>query len=310
MRLIEVVPDHESRQALAAVLALPPGNRPASRAQVESFLQYIETCRLEWRVWRCRQGNQVTALLIVLFLPGSTALFMLPCLETPDWLPEDQRYLVTECVKLLEDNRLYFLQALIEPEAKLKRDLIQRAGFRYITRLLYTQRAVNSSQPQERQAVKIDWIGYSPETHDAFAQVLLATYEDSADCPELSGLRPIEAIIASHKAAGLFDPALWEMAVIDGTPAACLLLAPHVFGDLMEIVYLGVVRTYRRQGLGDALLRRALKQSREQGSRDITAVVDERNMAARQLYARFAFKPTAEREAYLHLPARTTSNGI
>jgi mycothiol synthase len=302
MRMIEIVPDHECQAALASVLALSPGDRPASRAQVESFLQYMDSCRLSWRAWRCRRSDEITAYLLVLFLPGQTALFMLPSPEARPLNFEDQQDLVTECVKLLADNNLYFLQALLEPDAAGKRGILERAGFRYITRLMYTQRGVNAASPRPRKSAPVRWVSYSAETHGEFAQVLLATYEKSADCPELSGLRPIEAIIASHKAAGIFDPSLWELAVVEDEPAACLLLAPHIFGDLMEIVYLGVIPRRRGQGLGDELIRRAVEKSRAWGSREITAVVDERNAAARQLYARFAFKPTAAREAYLLLP--------
>ena len=81
----------------------------------------------------------------------------------------------------------------------------------------------------------------------------------------------------------------------------CILLAPLTYGPLIEIVYMGVAAGWRRRGVGKLLLRRALQHCRAVGASELTAVVDRRNTPARQLYARFGFKPTVKREAYIYL---------
>ena len=70
---------------------------------------------------------------------------------------------------------------------------------------------------------------------------------------------------------------------------------------------MGVVAGRRRRGVGDLLLRRALQRCRESESRELTAVVDERNAPARQLYVRFGFMPIAAREAYIHTCQASTT---
>ena len=303
MIVIEPTPPSDGPDALAHVLASPPGARLAEPDQVAAFLNYLELSRLEWKLWRCRDGSESTAHLLVLFLPGQTALFMLPALETRGVRPDHQGQIVLEIVKQLADKDLYFYQTLIEPEATGKRQIIVQAGFQHLTRLIYLQRVVNAGMRRERNSPGIVWTAYSADTHRDFAQILPATYEDSADCPELSDLRPIEAVIAAHKAAGAFDPTLWEIARHKDVPAACLLLAHHPHGDMMEIVYLGVTRCHRKLGIGGALLRRALDRCREREIGTLTAVVDERNAPARRLYARYAFKAAAAREAFLLIPS-------
>jgi ribosomal protein S18 acetylase RimI-like enzyme len=129
---------------------------------------------------------------------------------------------------------------------------------------------------------------------------LLATYNDSLDCPELTGLRPIEDILAGHRAAGQFDPRLWELFLVDDEPAGCLLLAPLHTAPSLEVVYMGVVPEHRGRGVGDALLRRALQQCREHGARLLTLAVDGRNAPAKRLYERFGLKTVARRDAYLY----------
>lgn len=305
MSFIEPTPQHDWHEALGRILALAPSERPAGRDQITAFLEYLKTCRLNWTFWRFRRQEAVTAHLLVLNLPGQTALFMFPSPEASGVLREDQYLIVSEVVKRLADKHLYFYQALVEPETPAKRDVLEHAGFKRLTRLIYTQRSVSFAASRNRSPANLAWTIYSEATHADFAHILRATYEDSADCPELSDLRPIEAVIAAHRAAGEFDPELWEIARFNEQAASCLLLAPHVQGAMMEIVYLGVARAWRRKGIGAALIERALWHCRERGIGALTAVVDERNLPARQLYARFGFKPTASREAYLLIPSRS-----
>jgi GNAT superfamily N-acetyltransferase len=299
MGQLEPVPYFERDRVLARVLAPPIGAATASRDHVKSFVRYISTCALEWKAWRCQRGTRETALLFVLFLPGGTAIVMFPSPEFRDIVAEDQQHLLNASLQHLAERKLYYVQALVEPEAAGKRNLLQASGFRHLTQLSYLQRGTTYpwfDPPGVREAT---WVAYDATLHDAFARVLLSTYENSHDCPELTGLRPVDAVIASHKAAGEFNPALWELACVEGEYAGCVLLSPLVHGPLMEMVYVGVAAGWRRRGVGKLLLRRALQQCRLAGARELTAVVDGRNAPARQLYARFGFKPVAAREAYI-----------
>ena len=140
---------------------------------------------------------------------------------------------------------------------------------------------------------------YNAATHDAFSHLLVASYKNSLDCPELTGLRTPDDVIASHQAAGEFNPLLWQIARISGQDAGCILLSRMLHAPMAELVYVGVRREWRRRGIGKLLLRRALEQTVRIGATEITTVVDARNEPARQLYARFGFSETARRDAYI-----------
>lgn len=296
---VETVEAPALEDVLARVLAPPGRATRASRAQVRSFVDYLSTCALEWAAWRCRREQGQTALLFILFLPGKTAMVMFPSPGDADIVPEDQQRLLAVVLEQLASRELYYVQALVEPEAAGKHNMLRATGFQYLTQLIYLQRAVAVPRFDRPRAQEATWLAYEQRYHGAFAQMLLATYEDSRDCPELTGLRSIDAVITSHQAAGEFDPALWEIACVNGEHAGCVLLSRLTCGPLLEVVYMGVAPGWRRRGLGKLLLRRALEHCQAVGASGLTAVVDRRNAPARQLYARFGFKPTAEREAYI-----------
>ena len=68
-----------------------------------------------------------------------------------------------------------------------------------------------------------------------------------------------------------------------------------------ELVYMGVAAEYRRRGLGDWLLERAIETTRRLGLPVLSLAVDANNEPAKALYLKAGFKKTAERYAY-HLP--------
>jgi|GEM_PF-2651815 len=301
MTRIESVTADECERALAYVLAPDNGDSPAARTHVQAFLKYMNACNLDWSAWRGGRRKHETAWLFVLYLPGNTAIAMFSPPTMATIHPRDQLEIVRAGLRSIAERKLYYTQALVAPEAREKREILHDAGFKHLTQLLYLQRGVSTPKSSSSQYGDAVWRSYSARTHAAFAQILLDTYQDSADCPELSDLRPIDAVIASHKASGLFDPDLWEIIEIDGEAAGCLLLSPHTQGALMEIVYLGTARRWRRRGVGGLLIRRSLESGRSIKMREVTAVVDIRNTPARQLYTRFGFKPTTARDAYIHI---------
>jgi GNAT superfamily N-acetyltransferase len=298
---IETVSSDERDAVLARVLVPRGGAARASQGHVRSFARYLSTCALEWTAWRYRRERRETACLFVLYLPGKTAIVLFPPPEARGIRRDDQCRLLKASMERLTSSSLYYAQALVEAEASGQRSLLEECGFEHLTQLIYTQRSTRSPWVAPPEPHEATWIRYDDAHHAAFAQILLATYEDSRDCPELTGLRGIDAVIASHKAAGEFDPALWEIARVDGADAGCILLAALTHGPLLEVVYMGVARAARGRGVGKLLLRRALAQCERVGAHELTAVVDRRNTPARQLYAQFGFKPTATREAYIHV---------
>jgi GNAT superfamily N-acetyltransferase len=287
-------------QALQYVLAMPASEQLADARAVRGFAQYVQQSPIRWIGWESRRRDALTGLLLAVLLPGSTAIVMIP---TPGELgiePDAQSRVTAEALARLATNRLHFAQALLLPEAVGQRRVLTQLGFQPLAPLLYLERDVRYPWVDAPALPGADWLPFSDETRGAFVETLQATYEDSLDCPELTGLRPMDDIITAHQASGRFDPAWWELLRVDGRNAACLLLTQLPHAPMVEVVYMGVVPSHRRRGLGSVLLQRALARCRAAAKQRLTLVVDERNGPARRLYDSFALRPVARREAFLY----------
>jgi mycothiol synthase len=284
---------------LPLLLAAPRGPR-AGRAQVEAFTAYAAAGSFGWVGLVDGPVHAPHAAFFALLLPGRTAMALVPNPGEHGIVAEEQRALTAHGIARLRERDLHYAQALLEPEAEAKAATLARCGFRELAPLAYLERDVLYPWVEPPARAGLTWRAYDATAHSAFAMTILATYRDSQDCPELTGLRPIDDVLAAHQASGRHDPQLWELALVDGTAAACLLLSRHTQDTLVEVVYMGVVPEFRRQGIGRLLLARALEQCRRVGARQLTVVVDERNAAAQVLYADYALQRVARRSAWIY----------
>jgi ribosomal protein S18 acetylase RimI-like enzyme len=218
---------------------------------------------------------------------------------------DEQHRLNIQLFSTLARFDLRYIQALCEPDAVPLRRLLEGCGLARLTRLHYLARDHDARRRVDDSGG--EWVQYCASTHRLFADTIEQTYVESQDCPELCGLRTMDDVIASHRVAWTFKPATWEVLLRDGRPAGCVLqnlVAPRA----TEIAYLGVTPAFRRQGVGTALVTRALWHAQRSRCTAVSVVVDGRNGSARRLYARFGFSRTAERDAHLRFltqPHRT-----
>ncbi len=305
MRLTDVQSDGLT-DALGRVLSPVGSGRPADRSHVRSFTDYLSACRIPWRAMRCDRGGAPTGVAFALLLPGRTAMLLIPPLHGGLVRADDQQAATGALLDALSDLNLHYAQALLDPLDEPRRAMLQAAGFWRLAGLHYLERNPIYPWCDPPAAAEAQWIAYDERdqppaapVHRRFAETIQATYRESADCPALTDLRPVDDVMAGHKATGRFDPALWQLALVDGQAAGCLLLARLTHGPVFEVAYMGVHPDFRRRGVGGLLLRRALDLSRQRAAQRLTLVVDEQNAPARRLYDRFAFSLVARREAWL-----------
>lgn len=288
----------ELTAALPRLLS-PDDRTPADRISVDNFLRYLEVTGLPWEGWRGGSAAAPRALALVLLIPGRTGMLLGAPPGALGIDAEDQEALLRTALEDLRPRGLHYLQALLPPEAQGQQALLGRVGFRPLAPLLYLQRGATYPWVDPPAPEEGDWLAFREDRRRFFQDVLVQTYLESLDCPELNGLRPPEDILAAHQASGEFRPELWEILMRDGAPAGCLLLSRLPNAAAVEVVYMGVPSAARRQGAGRLLLRRALQQVRAQHVQTLTLVVDGRNKPARALYESFNFTQRAWREGLL-----------
>jgi GNAT superfamily N-acetyltransferase len=205
---------------------------------------------------------------------------------------------------------LVVIEVLLPPADVRLPDVLSRAGFRHITRLIYLQREC-SAAPQAGphcclSSKDLTWDSYRSDTHRLFCEAVEASYVQSLDCPELGGLRKTDDVLAGHRAAGDFDPGFWWVASRGGVPVGVLLMNCFSSTGLAEIVYMGVAQPARGTGVADALLDQAERLAGGAGVKQLALAVDARNIPARRVYTRWRFTETGAREAWIATPCIST----
>lgn len=220
-------------------------------------------------------------------------------------------------------GQIQLAQALPDPAEAWALSAYKRAGFTHITTLHSLRRpavvrmdaklrglmvlAPAHSWPRGMRVVRVDELGSDAES--MLLRALEASYEQTMDCPELCGLRTTEDVLASHKAAGTFDPALWWLLEVDGKPEGCCLMTASPAQRALELVYLGLSPRVRGTGLGKRLLALGIAHATaHHRAWPVHCAVDQRNEPARKLYERFGFEETGRREALVRMMGQEPHN--
>ncbi|MGB0717191.1 MAG: GNAT family N-acetyltransferase, partial [Phycisphaerae bacterium] len=202
------------------------------------------------------------------------------------------------------------IQVMCEADDPLARDVIKQAGFSYLTTLHYLVDVLDIKKLEDPPDVSpgsdISWLTFKPQYENLFCEALELTYQQSLDCPELTGLRRTSDVLKTHGARINFDPALWYL-IRSNEQTAGVMLLNRVGPPLgLEIVYLGVVETYRGQGIANVLMWQARRVAQRLGARFITLAVDRRNHFARRMYERWLYRESMQRDAFIATSSNET----
>ena len=293
----------DRRSVLGVLLT---GRAEPQHALVEQFLSYSRDHQLSLtELYAAYRGKLPVAAALVLPNAGRSGMMFASPVQTPDEAALAGQ-VVDAAAEAQDPASIRLLQGLIEPDQPLTRQALEAGGFEQLATLQYLARDATlppvAFQPPDPELELVTW---SQVNRPLFAAAIEASYEQTADCPGLVGLRQIEDIIAGHQAAGHFTPELWFALHKAGEPVAVVLLNELVQQPGYELVYLGVAAPYRGQGVARSLLRYGLGQltaRHEDWLSDkprVQLAVDDANAAARTLYTDLGFFPTARKLAMI-----------
>jgi mycothiol synthase len=300
----------ELRTVLRLTLGLPGQSEADREALVSGFIHYARELSLDLsHQWLGLVDGRIASACTCIESPGRTAVMFLPA-GAAKVARDVVMALISRAVEYESGRDAGLLQCLIEPDDMHNRLILGDAAFTELTTLLYLEwTAIESAtpafapRPPDAPAAlaghAIDWITYEPGQHQAFADLITATYQDSLDCRGLSGLRRIEDIMLGHKSAGRFDPHRWQLLRCDGAAAGCILLGENPVRPALELVYMGVHPQFRRRGVGQYILQKGLLLARDEGFASVTLAVDAENAPALAMYRRAGFLQTHSRLAMI-----------
>lgn len=280
--------------ALASVLGTGAVTSPGFERRAEA--QGIDLTLL----WEAARGDRLEAAALLVPHPGRSGLLLAS-------MPRDAAHAATVSATvrhLLQHapvgRSVRLVQALSSPAESLRSRAWTEAGLRHLASLDYMERPLAATWPAPRPVPDgVRFERWAPSDRGSLERLLLATYEETLDCPGLAQMRDPADILDGHLAAGEHDPSLWTVAWHDGAPVAALLLAPSAATESVEVVYLGIVPAFRGRGLGSALLAHGAGLVRSRRERTVALAVDARNTPAVALYARAGFRTVRRREAFV-----------
>lgn len=291
----------ESRsEALAVLYRRVPGSM--RDRLVADALREAEAGRVDLSgLWAGRRRGRIAGVLLTQVLAGRAAAVWAPEVE-PIWgRGALAAGLIRAALQDMRERGVAVAQALVDRDApRVAAQDLARGGLPRTTVLTYMQRSTATCPALNPAPPALTWHAFEPTTEDRFRHALEQTYRGSLDMPELEGVRSLDDVMASHRAAGRFDPSRWRLGTVPGEPdaAAVVLLSEVIDRDAWEVAYLGLTPEARGRGLGRAALAHAIELARPTAGR-LELAVDDRNGPARRLYDRAGFIPFDRRAVHL-----------
>lgn len=288
--------------ALDRVFAgLPPGERAG---QVHRLLaaEREDAISLDGLLV-ARAGETIRSAVWAQIQPGRVAgLWLAPSTCAEDDVCLDA--LLSHALSRLADGAVALAQTLLVTDAGREASLLLRHGFRHLTDLLYLVSEA-AAFPTARPATPLQFQEVAAADETRLAQVIERTYEATLDCPALNGARPMQDVLAGHRAAGVVRPEHWLIVRDDERDVGCLLLADHPAQSQWELVYTGVIPSARGQGWGLQITRHAQWLTRRARRDRLALAVDADNAPALAMYAAAGFRVWDRRSVYLRAFSRS-----
>jgi ribosomal protein S18 acetylase RimI-like enzyme len=212
------------------------------------------------------------------------------------------------------------IQALLTTDVGEDADLLRFAGFRHFSDLLYLVCLDRDFPTVEFGSVEfgsvefssieiesgplspgVEFLAMGQEHEEQIAKLVEATYIDTRDCPAVNGLRPIEDVLLGYRATGRYDSQGWLVVRHQGEDVGCLITADHPQHNTRELIYMGLVPTARRQGLGTAVVRHALWLTAQAGLQRLVLAVDAANEPALRMYAAAGFQAWDRKSVFIRV---------
>ncbi len=212
--------------------------------------------------------------------------------------------LLCEAVRGLDTTKAWIGQSLLEPDQTREHAALQRNGFTRLTELRFFERLLSDTSDRTQRKTTAP-LKYEPfrrsRNRAAFVNVLEATYRGTLDCPEFNGVRDGRQSLKNHESAGSFTSDMWRLYSQDEIAVGVLLLVERPDQQAWEVLYVGVVESARRSGIGRAMLLDAIDAARDANAERLLIVADARNLPAVGLYESLGFQPIATRVAFVRL---------
>ena len=292
------VPAQQREDAIALILCRLPADDRADQMEVLSSAIGSGEGRSSGLLGAYRNGRLVGAVFSQV-QPGKTAAVWPPRAVPGEPRITSEKLLEAAC-DFLENQDICIAQALIATDSAFDKVLLRSGGFEPLAELLYLV-SLQEDFPDAPPSGPLRFEPYNADDHDRLVRIIEATYEQTLDCPRLGGVRRIEDVLAGYRCVGSFDPENWLTVRHCGNDVGCLLLADHPGYDNIELLYMGVVASARRNGWGMDITRHAQWIAAEATRQRLVLAVDAANSPAIDMYTTVGFQTWDRRSVYMRV---------
>ncbi len=208
--------------------------------------------------------------------------------------------LMRAAADFLDDRRVVLAQILVSPDAPHDSEMLAAGDFRRLIELEYLT-VQRDLFPTATPRSELQFAASASDEPQRLGRLLLETYEQTLDCPQLNGLRESADILAGYAAQGQFSADRWFFVQQAGRDVGTLILTEYPDGETWELVYMGVVPAARGNGFGRQIVNFALAQAGVGGAGRLVLAVDRANAPALAMYHAAGFVDWDRRTVYARL---------
>ncbi|MDR5874349.1 GNAT family N-acetyltransferase [Vreelandella gomseomensis] len=240
-----------------------------------------------------RAGTRLVGAIWVQALPLNMAQLWLP-----DAQGEHRNALIEAARAWVMDQRRTLCHVEISPDATRTRAQLLAHGMKPLVSLHCLKSATDNRLPGKAPAASLRWAPWEALTPAQQHDLLAAVEHESLDCCVLREILSVEDLLAGFYQQDALAPAHWYALWVDDspTPVGVLLLAPRHEINRWELMLMGVVPEWRRQGLGQHIINHALALAEQAGAEELLLSVDHDNTPAFDLYSRAGFSEYARQQ--------------
>src|SRR5262245_15334310 len=184
-----------------------------------------------------RRGDELHGAMVATVVPGGSGIIWPPQIIDEPNRTQAEDQLIRHVLAWLRRRGALLGQALLPPDELFLAKPLLRHGFRHVTDLLYLRH--NRELPPDvfSRVERLTYQSYPQLPARLFNETLERTFVDSLDCPEVTGVRPVEEVIAGFRAQRSHHPEAWWLALENDRPVGVLLTAALPEEDSWEVSY-------------------------------------------------------------------------
>lgn len=274
---------------------LPPS---MSVLRVDMVMQRYQSGEVDLQgIFQAKHGDTLVGAMYAQKRPDGSVLLWVPAMAQGFSLEPMLEPLAQFC----RSQKTFAAVALADTDQPFDEQTFCTAGqFQFLSDLIHLAvEIVPNDSPEESSRLQfVPLMNYSEDISERLVRLVKETYHHSLDFPDLMQIAPVEDVLQGYQTGVLFRPELWFFLQKQGVDVGVLLLTDAA-SDQLELTYMGLIESARRQGFSREIVRFAKTTTSRWNRQLLLTSVDEKNIPACQSYLAHGFRAYDRKKVYV-----------